>query len=69
MDAGPGDAGMRVSLRRRTSDGQLTDVLGVLEQWADGVVLVRDRHDAVHTVAAEDVVAVRRIPPPPPRRA
>ena len=67
-DVGPGDAGMRVTLRSRTADGGLTDVLGVLERWSDDEVLVRDRHGVLHTVAPEAVVAAKRIPPPPERR-
>lgn len=67
-DVGPGDAGVRVSLRHRTADGRLTDVLGELEGWDDTTVRVRDRHGALHAVAAVDVVAAKRVPPPPERR-
>jgi hypothetical protein len=64
----PQDVGARVSLRRRLPEGGLTDVLGHLESWSDGVVRVRDRHGVLHEVAATDVVAARRVPPAPPRR-
>lgn len=67
-EVGPGDAGMRISLRRRYPDGSLGDVLGVLLSWTDGVVTVV-RGDGSRVVLAEaDVVATRRIPPPPARR-
>jgi hypothetical protein len=67
-DVGPGDAGVRISLRHRTADGHLTDVLGQLESWTSSTVLVRDRHGVVHSVATPAVVAAKRVPPPPPRR-
>jgi hypothetical protein len=67
-DVGPGDAGVRVSLRHRTADGRLTDVLGQLEGWDAATVRVRDRHGTVHAVAAADVVAAKQVPPPPERR-
>jgi hypothetical protein len=67
-EVGPGDAGMRISLRRRYPDGQLGDILGVLESWVDGVVtVVRGSGERV-VLAEEDVVATRRVPPPPTRR-
>ena len=62
----------------------LTDVIGMLETWADGrlgvrrsngelvrwdrEVVVRDRAGLLHTVARADVVAAKRVPPPPARR-
>ena len=68
QEVGPGDAGMRISLRRRYPDGQLGDVLGVLESWVGGVVtVVRASGDRV-VLDEGDVVATRRIPPPPARR-
>ena len=67
-EVGPGDADVRISLRRRYPDGQLGDVLGMLESWAGGVVTVV-RSDGTHvTIPEADVVATRRIPPPPARR-
>ena len=62
VDVGPGDSGVRVSLRRRLAGGGLGDVLGELVSWADGVVRVRSRDDVVHEVAEGDVVAAKRIP-------
>jgi hypothetical protein len=68
VDVGPGDSGVRVSLRRRLAGGGLGDVLGELLSWADGVVRVRSRDDVVHEVAEVDVVAAKRVPPAPVRR-
>ena len=44
---GPADVGARVVLRHRVPDGGLTDVLGHVERWADGVVAVRTRTGAL----------------------
>ncbi len=68
QEVGPGDSGMRISLRHRLPEGQLTDVLGVLRSWLDDVVTVERSTGELVEVAAADVVATRRIPPPPPRR-
>jgi hypothetical protein len=67
-EVGPGDAGVRISMRRRYPDGQLGDVLGVLESWVDGVVTVVRANGERVVLAEGDVVATRRIPPPPARR-
>lgn len=67
-EVGPGDSGVRISLRRRYPDGQLGDVLGVLESWVDGVVTVVRASGERVVLAEDDVVATRRIPPPPVRR-
>src|SRR3954468_3020210 len=67
-EVGPGDSGVRISLRRRYPDGQLGDVLGVLESWVDGGgAFVRASGERV-VLPEDDVVAPRRIPPPPARR-
>ena len=68
MEVGPGDSGMRISLRRRFPDGMYGDVLGILESWADDVVSVRRASGELVVIDATDVVATRRIPPPPARR-
>ena len=68
IDVGPGDAGMRVSLRRRLPDGRFADVLGVLESWQDDLVAVRRQDGRLVELTAVDVVAAKRIPPPPVRR-
>ena len=67
-DVGPGDSGMRISLRRRYPDGLLGDVLGVLTSWVDGVVQVTRASGEVVVIAEADVVATKRIPPPPAPR-
>jgi hypothetical protein len=67
----PADVGSRVVVRRRLPDGQYGDVLGELEGWpedASGEVVVRDRHDVVHRIRRQDVVAAKRVPPAPARR-
>ncbi len=68
IDVGPGDSGVRISLRRLLAEGGYGDVLGVLLSWADGLVRVQRRDGSVVEVAAADVVAAKRIPPPPERR-
>ncbi len=67
-NVGPGDSGLRISLRRRFPDGLYGDVLGELLSWTDGVVRIRRRDDTVVEVAEADVVAAKRVPPPPERR-
>ena len=68
MAVGPADVGARVVLRHRVPDGRLTDVLGHVERWADGVVAVRTRTGALVEVAEAALVAGKRIPPAPLRR-
>ncbi len=68
IDVGPGDSGIRITLRRKLAEGGYGDVLGQLLSWADGVVRVERRDGTVVEVAAGDVVAAKRIPPPPVRR-
>jgi hypothetical protein len=68
QEVGPGDAGMRISLRRRHPEGGMGDVLGVLESWVDDVVTVVRASGERVVIAASDVVATRRIPPPPASR-
>jgi hypothetical protein len=68
QEVGPGDSGVRISLRRRFPDGMYGDVLGDLVSWVDDQVTVRRSSGELVVVAAHDVVATRRIPPPPARR-
>ncbi|MDP9101886.1 MAG: hypothetical protein M3N21_07055 [Actinomycetota bacterium] len=68
VDVGPGDSGMRVTVRRRLVEGGLGDVLGELLEWDAGVLKLRRRDGVVVEVAEGDVVAAKRIPPPPPPR-
>ena len=68
VDVGPGDSGVRVSVRRKLPEGGLGDVLGQLLSWADGVLTVERRDGSQVTIDERDVVAAKRIPPPPERR-
>ena len=63
---GPGDSGVRVSLRRTLPEGGYGDVLGELVSWT-AVVVVETRHGLVE-VPAETVVAAKKVPPAPERR-
>ena len=67
-DAGPGDVGVRVSLRRTLAEGGLGDVLGVVLAWDEQSVSIQKRDGTVVVVANSDVVAAKRVPPPPERR-
>ena len=68
LDVGPADVGARVVLRRRLAAGGFADVLGHVERWADGVVVVRTRSGALVDVPVGDLVAAKRVPPPPAAR-
>ena len=67
-DVGPGDSGVRVSLRRTLAEGGYGDVLGDLLSWDDAVVRVRRRDGSVVEVDPATVVAAKRVPPAPERR-
>jgi hypothetical protein len=65
----PADVGQRVSLRRRLPTGEYSDVVGVLESWSAGTLLVRRRNGELVEVPEEIVVAGKVVPPmPPPKR-
>jgi hypothetical protein len=64
----PADVGRRVSLRRRLPTGQYSDVIGVLESWSGGMLIVRRRTGELVEVPEEIVVAGKVVPPAPPRR-
>jgi hypothetical protein len=66
-DVGPGDEGVRVSLRHALPEGGFADVLGVVRRWSDGVVEVERRDGSVAVVDESAVVAAKRVPPPPER--
>ena len=68
FDVGPGDVGVRVSLRRRLPEGGYGDVLGVVLDWDDASVTVEKRDGTVVVIPAGTVVAAKRVPPPPARR-
>ena len=65
-DVGPGDSGVRVSVRRELPEGGYGDLLGELLSWTDTVV-VQTRHGVV-SVPAASVVAAKKVPPAPERR-
>jgi hypothetical protein len=67
VDVGPGDSGVRISLRRTLPEGGYGDVLGELLSW-DAVVRVQRRDGTVVEVPAADVVAAKKVPPAPERR-
>lgn len=64
----PEDVGKRVSVRIRLPDGRFTDIVGVVEDWTDGVLLMRRRDDSTAEVVESTIVASRIVPPAPPRR-
>ena len=68
IDVGPGDSGVRISLRRRLPEGGYGDVLGELLSWSEGLVRVQRRDGEVVVIDATAVVAAKRVPPPPERR-
>jgi hypothetical protein len=63
----PADVGQRVSLRRRLPTGGYSDVVGVLESWSGGVLVVRRRTGERVEVAESVLVAGKVVPPPPPK--
>ncbi len=67
INVGPGDAGVRISLRRTLPEGGYADVLGELLSW-DTVVRVQKRDGEVVEIDPATVVAAKKIPPPPARR-
>lgn len=68
VDVGPGDSGMRVSVRRALPEGGFADTLGVLLSWEDAELRVEKRDGSVVAIPSADVVAAKRVPPPPARR-
>ncbi len=61
----PGDVGRRVSLRRRLDASTLTDVVGRLLSWEDGMLVVERRDGTTASVRAADLVAGKVVPEPP----
>lgn len=59
----PADVGSRVTLRRAVPEG-VSDVVGELLSWSDGVLTVRRRDGSSVTVPEADLVAARVVPPP-----
>ena len=64
----PEDVGKRVSVRIRLPDGRFTDVVGVVEGWTDGVLLIRRRDDSIAEVVESTIVSNGIVPHAPTRR-
>jgi hypothetical protein len=64
----PADIGQRVSLRRLLVTGEYSDVVGILQSWSDGVLVVRRRTDELVEIDEKVLVAGKVVPPAPPRR-
>src|SRR4029450_8423742 len=65
----PADAGRRVSVRSRTDDAMLTDVVGDLLEWSHGVLRIRRRDGSIAEVAEDRLVAGKTVPASPARSA
>jgi GNAT superfamily N-acetyltransferase len=63
----PDDVGFRVVVRRALPDGRATDVLGELESWTAGVLMVRRSAGTVVQIPVTEVIAGRRVPKGPVR--
>jgi hypothetical protein len=59
----PADAGRRVTVRHRIDGDLLTDVVGILRSWSDGILAVERRTGEVVAVPADDVVAAKVVAP------
>lgn len=71
---GPFVVGRRVVVRRLvrgetgpTGGPAMTDVLGICESWADGVVVVRRENGTLVEIASADIVSGKPVPPRPSR--
>ncbi len=63
------DVGRRVSVRLRTDDEMLTDVVGDLIRWTGGALRIKRRDGSIAEVAEDRLVAGKVVPPPPTRAA
>jgi GNAT superfamily N-acetyltransferase len=69
---GPHVVGQRVVVRRvlpgesgPTGGPAMTDVLGICESWADGIVVVRREDGSAVEIATADIVSGKPVPPRP----
>jgi hypothetical protein len=61
---GPDDVGQRVTVRTRIhepGEPPLTDTVGVLEAWRDGLLEIRRRDGTLARLREADLVAARRV--------
>ncbi|HEX2892410.1 MAG TPA: GNAT family N-acetyltransferase [Marmoricola sp.] len=72
---GPHVVGTRVVVRRvvpgetgPTGGPAMTDVLGICESWADGIVVVRREDGTTVEIATADIVSGKPVPPRPSTR-
>jgi ribosomal protein S18 acetylase RimI-like enzyme len=63
----PADVGRRVVVRHRLSEGGLTDILGELMAWTNGILTIRRKDGSVVDVRWDDLVAAKVVPPAPHR--
>lgn len=60
----PADVGRRVSVRERLPDGRtMSDTVGHLQGWTDGVLTIRRRNGSLVHVAADALVAGKVVSP------
>jgi hypothetical protein len=71
---GPHCVGRRVVVRRLLRDETgpsggpaMTDVIGVMESWDEGVTTVRTKDGGLVTIEVADIVSGKPVPPPPDR--
>ena len=70
----PADVGSRVVVRRvlavpdPATGARFTDVLGMLDRWSDGVLLLRLADGSTAEIDEAAVRAARVVPGAPPRR-
>jgi len=66
----PADVGARVTVRARHHgpEAAVTDVVGMLRSWGDGMLTIERRDGTTRTVAQDDLVAARVVPAAPGRR-
>ena len=62
------EPGQRVVVRYRLPDGRATDALGPLLSASATHLVVESTRGTV-TIAVDDVIAAKQVPPPPTRRS
>ncbi|HSJ47093.1 MAG TPA: hypothetical protein VK923_20670 [Euzebyales bacterium] len=65
----PADVGSRITVRTRYHgpEASVTDVVGVLRAWDDGVLTIERRDGTMRSVVQGDLVAGRVVPTAPVR--